>query len=102
MSQTLLSTPIGARRSAAATLAVRPPVPRIRIMGVDFAALDEEQVVAAFVDGAVEGVGRWVVTANLDHLRRFASEPETRELIGQADIVVADGTPIVFASPARA
>lgn len=67
-------------------------------MGVDFAAVTEEFVVDDFVAGAVAGRGRWVVTANVDHLRRYAIEEETREIIAQADIVVADGMPIVFAS----
>lgn len=97
MSQALLSAtaeraPLHARRP------VVPAVPSVRIMGVDFAVVNQEQVVSTFVDRAVAGDGCWVITANLDHLRRFASEPETRELIGQADLVVADGAPIVLAS----
>ncbi|HWH94045.1 MAG TPA: WecB/TagA/CpsF family glycosyltransferase [Baekduia sp.] len=67
-------------------------------MGLDFAATTESEVVALFVDRAAAGLGSWVVTANLDHLRRFAAEPATRELIAEADVVVADGMPVVVAS----
>ncbi len=97
MSQLLITTPLRAHPVAAPARDVAV-VPSVRIMGVDFAAMREQEVVEAFVDGAVAGLGQWVVTANLDHLRRYTNEPETRELIGEADIVVADGTPIVFAS----
>jgi N-acetylglucosaminyldiphosphoundecaprenol N-acetyl-beta-D-mannosaminyltransferase len=73
-------------------------LPKVRIMGVDFAAIDEDAVSALFVDRGARGLGCWVVTANLDHLRRFARDPEVRGVIGQADVVVADGMPIVMAS----
>jgi N-acetylglucosaminyldiphosphoundecaprenol N-acetyl-beta-D-mannosaminyltransferase len=44
------------------------------------------------------GRGGWVVTANLDFLRRFVSEPEMRALYERADIRVADGMPLIWAS----
>jgi N-acetylglucosaminyldiphosphoundecaprenol N-acetyl-beta-D-mannosaminyltransferase len=76
-----------------------PWVPnRICAMGMDFAVAREAEVVEIFVDRAVQGAGVWVVTANLDHLRRSATEPEVRGLIAQADVIVADGMPIVVAS----
>lgn len=96
MSQALLPTPLRSRRAELRDPG--PARPSVRIMGVDFAAMAEDEVVSAFVDGAGTGAGRWIVTANLDHLRRCATEPETRALIGEADLVVADGTPIVLAS----
>jgi N-acetylglucosaminyldiphosphoundecaprenol N-acetyl-beta-D-mannosaminyltransferase len=71
---------------------------RIRMMGVDFAVAREDEVVSLFVDRAVARAGCWVITANLDHLRRYASEPSTRRLIHAADVVVADGMPLVVAS----
>lgn len=95
MSQLRVPTSTSPRRSASGDRVV---LPNVRIMGVDFAAVGEDAVVAMFVDGAVAGNGRWIVTANLDHLRRFATEWPTRDLIGQADVVVADGAPIVLAS----
>jgi N-acetylglucosaminyldiphosphoundecaprenol N-acetyl-beta-D-mannosaminyltransferase len=73
-------------------------LPLIRLMGVDFAVTTEAEITDLFVDSAVAGQGSWVVTANLDHLRRFACEPDTRALIEEADVVVPDGMPIVVAS----
>ena len=40
----------------------------------------------------------YVVTANVDHLVRFAREPSLRSLYHDADLVVADGMPVIWAS----
>ena len=50
------------------------------------------------VDAAVSRRGYWTITANLDHLRRYRHEPVARELIDEADLIVADGTPLIWAS----
>jgi len=42
--------------------------------------------------------GGWIVTANLDFLRRFVLESEMRALYEQADVRVADGMPLIWAS----
>lgn len=42
--------------------------------------------------------GGWVVTANLDILRHFLLDPVAREAYLQADLRVADGMPLVWAS----
>jgi N-acetylglucosaminyldiphosphoundecaprenol N-acetyl-beta-D-mannosaminyltransferase len=41
--------------------------------------------------------GGWLVTANLDILRQWHAYPELRELISGADLVVADGMPLIWA-----
>lgn len=40
----------------------------------------------------------YVVTANVDHLVRFARDPAIRDLYTGADLVVADGMPVIWAS----
>ncbi len=75
------------------TDAVRVPVGMLT-----FDAITEDDVVAqvsAAVDG---GVGGWICTPNIDILRRSARDTSVRELLGTADIVVADGAPVVWAS----
>jgi N-acetylglucosaminyldiphosphoundecaprenol N-acetyl-beta-D-mannosaminyltransferase len=67
-------------------------------MGVRFAAVTESQAAQALVDAAADSLGYWTMTVNLDHLRRYLSEPVARELIDEADMVVADGKPLVWAS----
>jgi N-acetylglucosaminyldiphosphoundecaprenol N-acetyl-beta-D-mannosaminyltransferase len=43
------------------------------------------------------GQGGWIATANLDHLRRLQQPGEFRRVYEQADVVVADGMPVVWA-----
>jgi N-acetylglucosaminyldiphosphoundecaprenol N-acetyl-beta-D-mannosaminyltransferase len=44
------------------------------------------------------GIGGWVITANLDILRKMVRDPEVRALANEANLVVADGMPLVWAS----
>jgi N-acetylglucosaminyldiphosphoundecaprenol N-acetyl-beta-D-mannosaminyltransferase len=50
------------------------------------------------VDAAETKQGHWTITANLDHLRRYRKEPLAKELVDDADLVVADGMPLIWAS----
>ena len=52
----------------------------------------------AFQEGVRSGRGGWIVTPNLDILRQFTADAESRELILAASHRVADGAPIVWAS----
>lgn len=45
-----------------------------------------------------QGRGGWIVTANLDILRRYTRDPSARALYRGADLRVADGMPLVWAS----
>lgn len=73
-------------------------VRRIRILGLPVAALTEREAATAIVDDAAAGRGQWTITANLDHLRRYRREPASRQLIEEADVILADGAPLVWAS----
>ena len=42
--------------------------------------------------------GGWLITANLDFLRRHARDVEARALYAEADLRVADGMPLVWAA----
>jgi N-acetylglucosaminyldiphosphoundecaprenol N-acetyl-beta-D-mannosaminyltransferase len=68
------------------------------IMGLPLDAIDQETLVRLVVERASAGEGGWVVTPNLDILRRFRSCRESRDLILGASHRVADGQPIVWAS----
>lgn len=67
-------------------------------MGLPFDAIDQETLVQLVVERASAGEGGWVVTPNLDIVRKFRSSPESRDLILSATHRVADGQPIVWAS----
>ncbi len=70
----------------------------MRVMGARFAAVTESEAVEEIVDVAMKRRGHWTITANLDHLRCYQREPVARQLIDHADLVVADGTPLIWAS----
>ena len=68
------------------------------IMGLPFDRLDQRTLVRVFLEGVRARNGGWIVTPNLDILRRFTSSRESRELILAATHRVADGLPVVWAS----
>ncbi len=65
--------------------------------GLPLADLTQKQVEALIAADLHDGRGGWLVTANLDHLRRMRSDAGVRELLRAADLVVADGMPLVWA-----
>ncbi len=67
-------------------------------MGAPMAVVTEAHAVHDIVAAAQAGHGHWTITANLDHLRRYNEDPRERELIEEADLVVADGMPLIWAS----
>jgi N-acetylglucosaminyldiphosphoundecaprenol N-acetyl-beta-D-mannosaminyltransferase len=74
------------------------PVKRMLLMGAPMDVVTEEQAVRTIVDAAAAGHGHWTITANLDHIRRYHRDPAQKDLIDAADLVVADGMPLVWAS----
>lgn len=73
-------------------------VPEAVVLGMSLAKLRSEALVAHVFDGLEAGRGGWIVTANLDFLRRYTRDPEIRALYDAADLRVADGMPLVWAS----
>lgn len=82
--------------AAPATGRVRPE--GVHVDGVAFDRLSEAQTVAYVVDELRAGRGGWVITSNLDHLYRARRDPAFRAMLDEADLVVADGAPLVWAS----
>jgi N-acetylglucosaminyldiphosphoundecaprenol N-acetyl-beta-D-mannosaminyltransferase len=70
----------------------------VRLAGARFAAVTETDAVRRIVAAAAARSGHWTITANLDHLRRYRHEEIVKQLIDNADLVVADGMPLVWAS----
>jgi N-acetylglucosaminyldiphosphoundecaprenol N-acetyl-beta-D-mannosaminyltransferase len=67
-------------------------------MDAPMAVVTEAEAVRTIVDAAEAGAGHWTITANLDHLRRYHQDPVQKGLIDEADMVVADGMPLIWAS----
>jgi len=74
------------------------PVPTVLIHGVKVAAMTEVAAVQRIIAAAVAECGWWTITANLDHVRRYRREQVARELIDRADLILADGAPLIWAS----
>ena len=68
------------------------------LMGVRFDRVTEAQCVDWVMASLKQGRGGVVVTANLDHLRRAQTDLRYLRIAREADLVVADGMPIVWAS----
>jgi N-acetylglucosaminyldiphosphoundecaprenol N-acetyl-beta-D-mannosaminyltransferase len=73
-------------------------VKNIDLHGMEVASIDSAALVEHVFSALGRGEGGWIVTANLDILRRYAQEREARELYDAADLRVADGMPLVWAS----
>jgi N-acetylglucosaminyldiphosphoundecaprenol N-acetyl-beta-D-mannosaminyltransferase len=83
---------------SAATLPVRAQTTRtVPLLGLRFAALSERETIGYVVDALQARRGGWICTANLDVLRQWRGSPEVRQLVASADLVVADGMPLVWA-----
>lgn len=73
-------------------------VPTVDLLGIRVHAVTEAQCVQHVVRAVEAGRGGWIVTPNLDHLRRLVADPSYRDLCSSADLVVADGMPLLWAS----
>lgn len=70
----------------------------MRLNGLGFHALTEDQVLATIIDALAVGRGGWLLTPNLDILRQIDGSEDIRRLVRGADLVVADGVPVLWAS----
>lgn len=73
-------------------------LPETQLLGVKLHAITGAQTLDHIASEIRRGVGGWVITVNLDILRRMTREVETRALCDQATLFVADGMPLVWAS----
>jgi N-acetylglucosaminyldiphosphoundecaprenol N-acetyl-beta-D-mannosaminyltransferase len=73
----------------------RPPV---RLGGLAFAPLTEAEVVAHVRRALDRGAGGRIATPNVDILRHAARDPAVRSDLATADLLVADGAPLVWAA----
>lgn len=76
----------------------RTDATQVRLAGVGFSALHEDDVVDRVTSGTRGG---WVVTPNLDILRMVDGDDQMRALVDAATLVVADGMPLLWASRLR-
>ena len=83
------------------TAADTPPAPApacVTLCDLDVHRISEAATIGVILRGLDEGRGGSVVTANLDQLRQLVRHSELTSLFRRADLVVADGMPLVWAS----
>ena len=85
-------------RQPPAAQAAAPATLRIQLLGLPLDAVTESHAVSHIIEKIERKQGGWVITPNLDHLRRFTSDPEFAAYFSQADLVLCDGMPLVWAS----
>jgi len=75
-----------------------PQLPAIELRGVRINAITEATCVSHVLSELEAGRGGMVVTPNLDHLHRSLHDVGFAALLSEADLVVADGMPLVWAA----
>jgi N-acetylglucosaminyldiphosphoundecaprenol N-acetyl-beta-D-mannosaminyltransferase len=70
---------------------------QVDLLGIRIDGLSQAATVGHILGCLERGEGGWLLTANVDILRGVFRNPVLRMLIQRADLVVADGTPIVWA-----
>ena len=74
----------------------------IDLLGVRFAAWTEQRVLdevfGALGERSGGPRGGWIVTPNVDVLRQIARSADVRALVSNADVFLADGIPLIWAS----
>ena len=87
------------QNAAVAELPARPAsLSSISLRGVQFAAVSRQECIDHLLDELAASRGGTVVTLNVDHLRRCETDPQFRAIVEKAEMKVADGMPLVWAS----
>lgn len=73
-------------------------VPTLELYGMTLARLGVQGTLDHMFSALARRQGGWLVTANLDFLRRHVKDPQARALYDRADVTVADGMPLVWAA----
>jgi len=74
---------------------------RVRIDGVPVDVVTESEAISHILNELKHGRGGVVATPNIDHLRLFEKSQEVRDGYESADLSLADGMPLVWASRLR-
>lgn len=75
-----------------------PSPPAVEILGARLDQVDGPGAIGHIMSSLDVGVGGWVITPNVDILRRIVSDPIFAGIAAQADLSIADGMPVVWAS----
>ena len=85
--------------SKSTSVATAPiPLSSCSLYGMSLACTDRVGVLNHMFAALAAGGGGWLITANLDFLRRYVIDADARALYDAADLRVADGMPLVWAA----
>ncbi|MDO8903166.1 WecB/TagA/CpsF family glycosyltransferase [Hydrogenophaga sp.] len=68
------------------------------LCGLPVSRASMRQTLDHLLERMARGEGAWLLTLNTEMLSRFTRDPGYRDLVAQADIITADGMPLVWAS----
>ena len=71
---------------------------RVDLDGTGIDRITEDEVVAVVRESLARGRGGRIITPNVDILRRAAADASVRRHLDDADLIVADGMPLIWAS----
>ncbi|MFP8781477.1 WecB/TagA/CpsF family glycosyltransferase [Hydrogenophaga sp. RWCD_12] len=71
------------------------------LCGLPVSRATTKQALDGLLDRLVRGEGAWLLTLNTEMLARFTRDPGYWDMVARADIITADGMPLVWASKAR-
>jgi N-acetylglucosaminyldiphosphoundecaprenol N-acetyl-beta-D-mannosaminyltransferase len=94
------ASPAPARWATPQRSSLYRPVPfsSINLHGLNLHVVTEKQAINHVLDQLDAGEGGVVVTPNLDHLYRYVRDLSFSALVNDADLVLADGMPLVWAA----
>jgi N-acetylglucosaminyldiphosphoundecaprenol N-acetyl-beta-D-mannosaminyltransferase len=73
----------------------------VTLTGVQIDNLDEQGVINHVLEERLALRGGWMINPNVDVLRQVRADANLQSLVEQADLVIADGTPLIWASRIR-
>lgn len=76
----------------------RRALPEISLAGAPIHAITERECVEFILEELDSDRGGWVVTPNLDHLRRYSADEAFRDSVNRATLRVPDGRPLLWAA----
>lgn len=68
------------------------------LCGLSISRASPAQTLDGLLSRIARKEGTWLVTLNTEMLSRFTRQPSYQDLVAQADIITADGMPLVWAS----
>ena len=71
---------------------------RIHLMGLALDPVTEDEAIGRVLAGLRTVRGGWVATLNVDRMRLLSSRPDLTAFVSSADLILADGMPLVWAS----